>query len=81
MEIYLVGGAIRDKLLGLDHDETEKDYDIFDPSLEGLNDMGYEEMRRRFIETMFQELVIQLRLYYVEIFDLTTCRNADLLKY
>ena len=48
MEIYLVGGAIRDKLLGLDHDETEKDYVVVGSTPNEMKSLGFRQVGKDF---------------------------------
>ncbi len=48
MKIYLVGGAVRDKLLGIADDNTEKDWLIVGSSPEEMLDLGYRQVGKEF---------------------------------
>ena len=48
MEIYLVGGAIRDQILGIASETTEKDYVVIGSSPEELLSLGYRQVGKEF---------------------------------
>ena len=48
MEIYLVGGAIRDELLGIANGDTEKDFVIVGSSPEEMKSLGYRQVGKEF---------------------------------
>ena len=48
MEIYLVGGAIRDQILGIASETTEKDYVVVGSSPEELLSLGYRQVGKEF---------------------------------
>ena len=48
MEIYLVGGAIRDELLGIANEDTEKDFVIVGSSPEEMKSLGYRQVGKEF---------------------------------
>jgi len=48
MEIYLVGGAIRDDLLGIANEDTEKDFVIVGSSPEEMKSLGYRQVGKEF---------------------------------
>jgi tRNA nucleotidyltransferase (CCA-adding enzyme) len=48
MEIYLVGGAVRDELLGIADDTTEKDYVVVGGSIEEMKSLGYRQVGKDF---------------------------------
>ena len=48
MEIYLVGGAVRDHLLGIADDNTEQDWVVVGASPKELLDLGYRQVGKQF---------------------------------
>ncbi|WXT99476.1 MAG: Multifunctional CCA protein [Catillopecten margaritatus gill symbiont] len=48
MKIYLVGGAVRDKLLDIANDNTEKDWLVVGSSQEDMLDLGYRQVGKEF---------------------------------
>ena len=48
MKKYLVGGAVRDELLGLSNQETEKDYVVVGSSPEEMKSLGYRQVGKYF---------------------------------
>ena len=48
MEIYLVGGAVRDELLGIADNITEKDYVVVGGSIEEMKSLGYRQVGKEF---------------------------------
>ncbi|SFV88651.1 tRNA nucleotidyltransferase [hydrothermal vent metagenome] len=48
MKKYLVGGAVRDHLLGIANDNTEKDWLIVGSSPEEMLDLGYRQVGKQF---------------------------------
>ncbi len=48
MKKYLVGGAVRDELLGLSNHETEKDYVVVGSSPEEMKSLGYRQVGKYF---------------------------------
>ena len=48
MEIYLVGGAVRDELLGIADNTTEKDYVVVGGSIEEMRSLGYRQVGKDF---------------------------------
>ncbi len=48
MKVYLVGGAVRDTLLGIANDDTEKDWVVVDSSVEDMLDLGYRQVGKDF---------------------------------
>ena len=48
MEIYLVGGAVRDSLLGIAHDNTENDYVVVGSSVDEMLSLGYRQVGKEF---------------------------------
>ena len=48
MEIYLVGGAIRDELLGIANEDTEKDFVIVGSSPKEMKSLGYRQVGKEF---------------------------------
>ena len=48
MQEYLVGGAIRDKILGVATDTTEKDYVVVDSSPEEMQSLGFRQVGKEF---------------------------------
>ncbi|SFV85152.1 tRNA nucleotidyltransferase [hydrothermal vent metagenome] len=48
MKIYLVGGAVRDKLLGIANDDTERDWLVVGSSPEEMLDLGYRQVGKQF---------------------------------
>lgn len=48
MEIYLVGGAIRDQLLGISDENTEKDWVVVGSSPEEMLGLGYRQVGKVF---------------------------------
>lgn len=48
MEVYLVGGAVRDELLGLADASTEKDWVVVGASSQQMLDLGYQQVGRDF---------------------------------
>jgi len=48
MKKYLVGGAVRDRLLGIANDNTEKDWVVVGSSPEEMLDLGYRQVGKEF---------------------------------
>jgi tRNA nucleotidyltransferase (CCA-adding enzyme) len=48
MKVYLVGGAVRDRLLTLSDDHTEKDWVVVGASPEEMLDLGYRQVGKEF---------------------------------
>jgi len=48
MEIYLVGGAVRDDLLGIANENTENDYVVVGGSAEEMLSLGYRQVGKEF---------------------------------
>ncbi len=48
MEIYLVGGAVRDQLLGIADENTEKDWVVVGSSVDAMLDLGYRQVGKSF---------------------------------
>jgi hypothetical protein len=48
MKIYLVGGAVRDQLLGIADENTEKDWVVVDSSPDEMLDLGYRQVGQSF---------------------------------
>ena len=48
MKIYLVGGAVRDQLLGIADENTEKDWVVVGSSSDEMLDLGYRQVGRSF---------------------------------
>ena len=48
MQEFLVGGAIRDKILGIATESTEKDYVVVDSSPEELKSLGFRQVGKEF---------------------------------
>lgn len=48
MKVYLVGGAVRDYLLGIADDNTEKDWVVVGSSPDEMLDLGYHQVGREF---------------------------------
>lgn len=48
MKIYLVGGAVRDQLLGIADEKTEKDWVVVDSSPDEMLDLGYRQVGQSF---------------------------------
>ncbi len=48
MKIYLVGGAVRDRLLGIADDNTEKDWVVVGSSSTEMLDLGYRQVGKDF---------------------------------
>ncbi len=48
MKVYLVGGAVRDKLLGIANDNTEKDWLVVGSSPDEMIDLGYRQVGKEF---------------------------------
>ena len=48
MEVYLVGGAVRDELLGLADVSTEKDWVVVGASAQQMLDLGYQQVGKDF---------------------------------
>ncbi|MBT4553313.1 MAG: polynucleotide adenylyltransferase, partial [Candidatus Thioglobus sp.] len=44
MKKYLVGGAVRDRLLGIANENTEKDWVVVGSSPEEMLDLGYRQV-------------------------------------
>ena len=44
MQEFLVGGAIRDKILGIATESTEKDYVVVDSSPEEMKSLGFRQV-------------------------------------
>lgn len=48
VEVYLVGGAVRDKLLGIYNKDTENDWLVVGSSMEELSSLGYRQVGKGF---------------------------------
>lgn len=48
MKVYLVGGAVRDRLLGIADDNTEKDWVVVGASKDEMLDLGYRQIGKEF---------------------------------
>lgn len=48
MKVYLVGGAVRDRLLGISDNNTEKDWVVVGSSAEEMLDLGYRQVGKEF---------------------------------
>jgi len=48
MKIYLVGGAVRDHLLGIANEHTEKDWVVVGSSSDDMLDLGYRQVGKEF---------------------------------
>ena len=48
MKKYLVGGAVRDRLLGIADNNTEKDWVIVGSSPDEMLDLGYRQVGKEF---------------------------------
>jgi len=48
MKVYLVGGAVRDRLLDIADDNTEKDWVVVGASKEEMLDLGYRQVGKEF---------------------------------
>ncbi|MDC9727113.1 MAG: polynucleotide adenylyltransferase [Candidatus Thioglobus sp.] len=48
MKIYLVGGAVRDRLLGLADENTERDWVVVGSSPDEMLDLGYRQVGKEF---------------------------------
>ncbi len=48
MKVYLVGGAVRDQLLGIADEHTEKDWLVVGSSSEQMLDLGYHQVGKDF---------------------------------
>ena len=48
MQEFLVGGAIRDKILGIATESTEKDYVVVDSSPEEMKSLGFRQVGKEF---------------------------------
>jgi len=48
MEIYLVGGVVRDELLGISNDKSAKDYVVVGSSPEEMKTLGYRQVGKNF---------------------------------
>ncbi len=48
MKIYLVGGAVRDRLLGIANEHTEKDWVVVGSSPDEMLDLGYRQVGKEF---------------------------------
>lgn len=48
MKKYLVGGAVRDRLLGISDDNTEKDWVVVGSSSDEMLDLGYRQVGKEF---------------------------------
>lgn len=48
MKVYLVGGAVRDQLLGISDDNTEKDWVVIGSSVDEMLDLGYRQVGKDF---------------------------------
>ena len=48
MKVYLVGGAVRDGLLGIADDKTEKDWVVVGSSPDEMLDLGYRQVGKEF---------------------------------
>ena len=48
MHIYLVGGIVRDRLLGIANEQTEKDYVVIGSSVKEMLGFGYKQVGKNF---------------------------------
>ncbi len=48
MKKYLVGGAVRDRLLGIADDNTERDWVVVGSSIDEMLDLGYRQVGKQF---------------------------------
>ncbi len=48
MKVYLVGGAVRDRLLGISDNNTEKDWVVVGSSPDEMLDLGYRQVGKEF---------------------------------
>ena len=48
MQEFLVGGAIRDKILGIATESTEKDYVVVDSSPEEMKSLGFRQVGKEY---------------------------------
>ena len=48
MEIYLVGGAVRDELLGISNKKSAKDYVVVGSSPQEMKSLGYRQVGKNF---------------------------------
>ena len=48
MEIYLVGGAVRDELLGISKNKSVKDYVVVGSSPQEMKSLGYRQVGKNF---------------------------------
>ena len=48
MEIYLVGGAVRDELLGISNNKSAKDYVVVGSSPQEMKSLGYHQVGKNF---------------------------------
>lgn len=48
MKTYLVGGAVRDQLLGIANEHTEKDWVVVGSSIDAMLDLGYRQVGKSF---------------------------------
>ncbi len=48
MKVYLVGGAVRDRLLGISDSNTEKDWVVVGSSPDEMLDLGYRQVGKEF---------------------------------
>ena len=48
MKKYLVGGAVRDRLLGISDNNTEKDWVVVGSSPDEMLDLGYRQVGKEF---------------------------------
>ena len=48
MKVYLVGGAVRDRLLGIADNNTEKDWVVVGSSVAEMLDLGYRQVGKEF---------------------------------
>ncbi len=48
MKVYLVGGAVRDRLLNIANDNTEKDWVVVGSSPDEMLDLGYRQVGKEF---------------------------------
>ncbi len=48
MKVYLVGGAVRDRLLGIAEDTTDKDWVVVGSSVAEMLDLGYRQVGKEF---------------------------------
>ena len=48
MEIYLVGGAVRDELLGISNNKSVNDYVVVGSSPQEMESLGYRQVGKNF---------------------------------